>query len=144
MDKRNNYGLVKPEENLFRSLFNGQFNLEDWLKPSVRFNDWGMLSTPSFKIEGFLDKGDTYELNLELPVVGDSVSVEVEDNTLTVSYNEKKENFSSKGSYSFSIPEDVELSTMEANVGVVNDNTLTVVVKKKETPKKGNIKINIK
>ena len=137
----NNVTKYNGDNNFFKSLFEGPFNLKDWLEPT---RDWGLISKPVFEIKGFVDMGDKYELNLELPVMGDSVSIEVENNTLTVKYDEQKENFSSKGSYSFSLPEDVEVSTMEANVGVVNDNTLTVVVKKKETPKKGNIKINIK
>ena len=128
---------MEREKSLTKSLFGDMFS-------PTGFSDFLDLKKQSlFDFKGFVDKGSKYELNLELPIVGDSISVEVEDNNLTVKYNEKKEGFSSQGSYTYSLPDDIVISTLNAKLGVVNENTLTITVDKAKKSKK-EIKINIK
>ena len=116
------------ENSLVKSLFG-----ESLFDFPVDFSDfWNVKKQP---VHGFVDLGDKYELNLTLPVIGDSLKVEVEDGMLEVAYNEKTEHGSYSGSYKFSLPEDGDTSMINAELGEVDDTTLTISIKKLE-PKK--------
>ena len=82
----------------------------------------------------FVDMGDIYKLNVSLPIIGDSLTVSVEDNMVTISYSEKNDSSTYRGSYQFSLPDDANPDTVEAELGVVDDNTITVTVKKTIKP----------
>lgn len=82
----------------------------------------------------FVDMGDNYKLNVSLPIVGDSLTVSVENNMVSISYSEKNDSSTYRGSYQFSLPDDADPNTVEAELGVVNDNTVTITVKKSEKP----------
>lgn len=82
----------------------------------------------------FVDMGDNYKLNVSLPIVGDSLTVSVENSMVSISYSEKNDSSTYRGSYQFSLPDDADPNTVEAELGVVDDNTVTITVKKSEKP----------
>lgn len=90
----------------------------------------------------FVDLGNMYKLNVSLPVVGDSLTVSVENNMVSISYSEKNESSTYRGSYQFSLPNDANSDTVEAELGVVDDNTVTITVKKSDKPS-GSRKLNV-
>ena len=78
MDRQSS--LVKKDEsynNFLKRFFEDPFDFKSFLAPAPTFDDWGLglSKLHNFNINGFVDKGDSYELNLELPVVGDSVAI---------------------------------------------------------------------
>lgn len=79
---------------------------------------------------GFVDKTDHYVVNINLPFDNEceSLQVSVENNQLQISYDEKTDNVVAKGSYTYSIPEDVDIDTIDANL---DNNRLTIKVMKK-------------
>lgn len=133
MNKNKNYNfLEKFEEQPFSFLSSIDFN-----KPFFR------LSYDDYLTHKFVDLKDKYELNVTLPIIGDSLTVSVENNMVSISYSEKNDKSTYEGTYQFSLPEDANPDTIEAEVGVVNENTLTIRVKKIEEPKISTRKINV-
>lgn len=88
--------------------------------------------------EGFVEYEDRYVLKVHIPVVGDSLEVTVEDGNLKISYNEKTENSVTQGSYSYSIPEDADVTTVDAQI---DEKTLKVEVLKKKPTKRVEVKV---
>lgn len=83
---------------------------------------------------GFVEHDDNYSLDITLPIVGDSLKIEVENGSLEVSYDEKTENGYHKGSYKFSLPDDVDETAIKAELGTLADNRLVVTAPKKVLP----------
>ena len=128
---------MEKEKSLVKTLFG------DVLSPMDFSSLWDLKKQSLFDFNGFVDLGDKYQLNVQLPIVGDSISINVEDNKVTISYNEKEENFSSSGSYTYSLPEDIDISTIKADVGKKKKKVLTITGNKMKKQTR-NLKINVK
>jgi len=100
-----------------------------------------------FNVNGFTDLGETYELKIKLHSVNSKVDVEVENNVIKISDEEKTDNSSYYSSYSFTIPEDADISTINAEINDEETNELVVTIKKKEVkpiPRSKKIDVKIK
>ena len=137
----NRMNLWNLEDSYLFKPFDFKFFLEDFFSNEYK----KFFKTNHCKDVDFIDKGKFYELNIEINVSSDNILIDVENNILKINYEETNKKSSIKGSFTITIPEDAEISTMIANFGVINDKTLSVRVDKKKVEEANkNIKINIK
>jgi len=120
--------LTKRPGDIFDTLLSSPFNFGLFGK---HFNDFNFS-------DGFEELEDRYVLKVHIPVVGDSLDVTVDDGKLEISYNEKTENSVTQGSYSYSIPEDADITTVDAQL---DEKTLKVEVLKKKPTKRIDVKV---
>lgn len=124
---------MKENKNLTRrsSYFDDLFNFYGMPFPFSQLRE-------SAFTEGFVELDNKYILKVHIPVVGESLNVSVEKGVVKITYDEKTENSVTKGSYSYSLPEDADASTTDAEI---EDNTLKVTVMKRDPSKKIDVKV---
>lgn len=115
----------------FKELFSSDESKVPALKNN-NFLSW-QEEKPFFKDSNLVSHDKNYDITIHVPVVGDSLDVTIENNRLIVSWDEKKDNFHTKGSYSYTIPDDVDIDKIDANL---NENRLVVTLPKKEKKEK--------
>ena len=158
-NNNNNNLNMNNNNNLFPSLFSnlGTLNWNDFFsnfpKKDETFHwdlDESVFKKPTVFsnidnnfVHKFIDLGYKYKLSVKVPVVGNNLSVTVNNNVLKIEYSEKVENNNYQGCYEFTIPKDGDLNKIEAELG--SDNTITVFVYKKQNiDNNKNRKIHIK
>lgn len=101
------------------------------------FGPLGFLGKPF--TEGFEEVKDGYVLKVSLPSnVKDSLEVTVEDGNIKIGYSEKTENSLTEGSYVYSLPEDLDVSTIDASL---KEGSLNITARKKDLAKKIDVKV---
>lgn len=112
----------------------------DFLGWPFRF-DLGDFTGKPFS-EGFIETKNGYVLKISLPSnVKDSLEITVENENIKIGYSEKTENSLTEGSYVYSLPEDLDVNTIDASL---DEGILYIKANKKSLTNTKKIDVKVK